>query len=353
MDSMQTLVTDDFGRFFPATSGYLAACSAGLPTLETAHVMHTFVKKWSGGQLDLPALGKSLERSRSHFAAIAGVDPDRVAISSQVSQLTSVVATGVPDGGEVLCASQDFASLTHPFEQLARRGVTVRYAPVAELADAIRDTTDLVAFSLVQSATGEVADHAAISAAAAEAGARTLVDLTQSLGWLPVGAANFDFTACHAYKWLCSPRGTAFLTVRDGLDSSLTPIAAGWYSAADVWASCYAGHTPLAEDASCFDLSPAWPSIEGTEAALEFLLALDPTAVHAHAVGLANEARAALGLEVGNSAIVTWADADGTDHERMREAGIVALGRAGNARVAFHLWNTSADVEMLARALRR
>ncbi|MBP6686104.1 MAG: aminotransferase, partial [Leucobacter sp.] len=158
---------------------------------------------------------------------------------------------------------------------------------------------------------------------------------------------------CHAYKWLCAPRGTAFLTVRSGLDDALTPLAAGWCSADDVWSSCYAGHTPLAEGAGRFDLSPLWPLVAGTEAALALFVSLDPDAVHDHAVGLANSAREILGLPAGDSAIVTWPDADGSALAAMQAAGIIASGRAGNARVAFHLWNTSEDVELLARALDR
>ena len=97
-------------------------------------------------------------------------------------------------------------------------GVTVRFAPLEALAESISAETDLVAFSIVQSSDGRIADHAAICDAARAAGARTFADLTQSLGWLPVEADGFDFTVCHAYKWLCAPRGTAFLTVREGLD---------------------------------------------------------------------------------------------------------------------------------------
>ena len=343
----------DLASHFPPVRGYLSACTAGLPSHATAAAMRAFVDAWAGGGVDARALGEQAERCRALFARIAGVEPERVALGSQVSQLVSVVASGVPDGAEVLCAEGDFASLTHPFEQLARRGVRVRYAPVARLAEAVTERTALVAWSLVQSATGEVADADAIADAAARVGARTLVDLTQSLGWLPTGAAGFDFTVCHAYKWLCAPRGTAFLTVRAGLEAGLTPLAAGWYSADDVWASCYAGHTPLAAAAGRFDLSPAWPVLGGTEAALALFTELDPAAVHAHDLRLAEAARAALGLPGGDSAIVTWADPDGRDLEAMRAAGLVASGRAGNARVAFHVWNTPEDVERLARAIAR
>lgn len=340
-------------RRFADVPGYLSACTGGLPSAETAAALTAFVDAWTSGAVDAKAIGADVERCRGLYARIAGVAPDRVAFGSQVSQLVSVVATSVPDGAEVLCAEGDFSSLTHPFEQLAARGVVVRYAPVAELADAVSPATALVAFSLVQSATGEVADADSISAAAAAAGARTLVDLTQSLGWLPVGASGFDYTVCHAYKWLCAPRGTAFLTVRDGLDDTMTPLAAGWCSADDVWSSCYAGHTPLAEGAGRFDLSPSWPVIAGTAAALELFASLDIEEVRAHDVRLANLARETLGLPSADSAIVTWADPDGSDLAAMTAAGITASGRAGNARVAFHLWNTEDDVELLARSLDR
>lgn len=342
---------DAYQHHFSAVPGYLSACTAGLPSHDTVRAMTDFTAAWAAGQLDAHALGASLERVRTHYAALAGVHRDRVAIGSQVSQLVSIIATAVPDGGEVLCAASDFASLTHPFEQLASRGVTVRYAPAARLAEAIGPQTSLVAFSLVQSATGEIADYEAIVATAASVGARTCVDLTQSLGWLPVTAELFDYTVCHAYKWLCAPRGTAFLTVRAELTDTLTPLAAGWCSADDVWGSCYAGHTPLSETARRFDLSPLWPVVAGTEAALALFAGLDIAAVHAHNAGLATQARELLGLTDSASAIVTWPDPDGSALEALGRHGIVASGRAGNARVAFHLWNTDADVRLLERAL--
>ena len=193
--------------------------------------------------------------------------------------------------------------------------------------------------------------HAAIVAAAARVGARTCVDLTQSLGWLPVGAATFDYSVCHAYKWLCAPRGTAFLTVRAGLDETLTPLAAGWCSADDVWGSCYAGpHPALRQRRPLRPLTALVRSVPGTEGALR-AVRLARCRGGARPRGRARERRA-FGAwfffgcwgcwSSGNSAIVTWPDADGSELAAMQAAGIVVSGRAGNARVAFHLWNTLA-----------
>ena len=51
--------------------------------------------------------------------------------------------------------------------------------------------------------------------------------------------------------------------------------------------------------------------------------------------------------------IVTWRDESGADIGRLRGAGIVASSRAGNARVALHVFNDERDVEDIARALGR
>jgi selenocysteine lyase/cysteine desulfurase len=229
----------------------------------------------------------------------------------------------------------------------------VRHVPVAELAGALTERTWLVAFSLVQSATGEIADAPAIRAAASAVGAFTLCDTTQATGWLPVHAGDFDATICHAYKWLGAPRGAAFLTVQPELAELLRPVQAGWFAGDDPWASCYGPTMTLATDARRFDVSPAWPAWVGTRVALEFFSTLDPAAVYAHDTALGNALCAGLGLPQRDQAIVTWADPTGADLTRLTAAGITASGRAGRARVAFHLWNTTADVDAVLAALPR
>ena len=73
--------------------------------------------------------------------------------------------------------------------------------------------------------------------------------------------------------------------------------------------------------------------------------------MHDHALGLANAFRERLELDAGDSAIVAWPDAEGADLAALTAAGITASGRAGRARVAFHLWNDLEDVELAATAL--
>lgn len=339
---------------FTGGRGYLAACTVGLPSRATRRAVIADLEASAGGHPDLAAYCAAVERSRALFASLVGVGAERVAIGSQASVAAALVATALPDGAEVLVPEGEFSSIVLPFVH-GGRGIRVRAVPLSELAAHIGPATRLVAFSLVQSATGEVADADAIVAAAAQHDALTLCDATQAVGWLPVEASRFDAVICHTYKWLCAPRGVSFLALSDRLAARLTPLHAGWYAGDDPWASCYGGDAELATDARRFDVSPAWQAFVGAAPALELFAGLDASELFAHATGLAAAFRAGLGVTAPErpSAIVTWTDTDGFDLARLTAAGVTASGRAGRARVAFHLFNDDEDVALALQALGR
>lgn len=331
---------------FRSPGGYLAACTAGLPMIGTRDAMATEYSR----RPDVDEYCRAVEATRAHFASLVGVAADRVAIGSQTSVQVSVIAASLPDGAEVLVPEHEFSSLVLPFVH-AGRDIRVRAVPLADLAVEMTAETRLVAFSLVQSASGAVADADAICAAAARVGARTLCDATQAVGWMQVNAERFDALVCHAYKWLCAPRGVALLTLSEDFARTLRPVHAGWYAGDDPWASCYGGAAALAGCARRFDVSPAWQAFVGAEPALRAFAEADMHAIHTHVTGLAATFRARLALPERTSAIVTWPDATGADLARLTAAGITASGRNGSARVAFHVFNDAADVERAAVAL--
>jgi selenocysteine lyase/cysteine desulfurase len=336
---------------FAAGRGYLGAATLGLPADVTRDAVRRDLEKWSTGTADVVEYTALVESARGHAATLLGTSPDRVAIGATASAFVALAAAAVPPGAEVVVVDGDFASVVRPF--LARGDLRVVQVPLAELAGAVGPDTWLVAYALVQSATGEVGDAAAVRTAAREHGARVLVDTTQATGWLPTMDLDADVTVCHTYKWLCAPRGSAFAAFSVRAQEEIRPLTAGWYSALDPWSSCYGPELDLAPDASRYDLSPAWHAWVGAEAALGFAVSLDPGEVRDHGVGLANAFRARLGLDPSDSAIVTWADPQGADLAAMTAAGIAAAGRAGRARVSFHLWNDEEDVEITATALGR
>lgn len=337
---------------FTPVPGFLDAATCGLPSRATVEAMRDALDLWLAGRADLAFYDETVATSRAAYARIVGVETAAVAIGPQVSAFVGTVASGLPDGAQVLAVEGDFTSVTYPFEAQADRGITVRYVPLDRLADEVRDTTDVVAYSLVQSRNGLVAAPEVREAAAAH-GARTVCDVTQAVGWLPVDAGAYDVTVCGGYKYLAAPRGTAFLTVRPGgWGAALRPVSAGWYAGQDVWSSIYGPEMRLADDARRFDVSPAWLAWVGAAPALEAAAAADRDQVHAYDVGLADAFRAGVGLTPSNSAIVSIPDdADGSRRRRLAEHGCRTAGRGGSVRLAFHVWNDEQDVALAVHAL--
>ncbi len=212
-----------------------------------------------------------------------------------MSGLVGLVAASLPAGSRVLVPEIEFTSTLFPF--MVQPGLEVSTVPPAGLAEAIDERTDVVAFSAVQMSTGEVADLDAILAAAAAHDVLTVLDATQAAGWLPLEADRFDFLVAAGYKWLISPRGTAWMTVAPERLDAIVPAQAGWYAGEDVHEAYIGPPLRLAQDARRLDTSPAWFSWVGALPALELLNEIGIEAIHAHDVGLANRFRAGLGLE--------------------------------------------------------
>ena len=320
---------------------YCNTASYGLPPRPAWEALQAALADWQGGRTSWEHWGQSTEDARAVFARLVGVDVDRVAVGSTVSELVGSVVTALPPGTRVVVPEIEFTSTLFPL--LVQRRLDVRPVPFADLVKAIDQDVGAVAFSAVQMSTGDVADVDAIVSAAAGVGAITLCDATQALGWLPLDAGSFDALVCGAYKWLMAPRGSAFLTASERLLGSAVPHSAGWYAGEDVHASYFGPPLRLAASARRLDISPAWFSWVGTEPALALLEQIGIEAIHEHDVALANRFRAGIGLEPSDSAIVC-ADLPGAA-ERLQDAGIVAAVRGGRLRTSWHLYNDEADVD--------
>ncbi|MFJ2113698.1 MULTISPECIES: aminotransferase class V-fold PLP-dependent enzyme [unclassified Streptomyces] len=335
---------------FAPDSTYLNTSSCGLlPRRAVTAVQALAEANATGRRGDGAGSFDSLAAARAAFGRLAGVAAERVALGCSVSVHVGLIAASLPSGAEVLLAEGEFSSLVSPFA--VRGDLRVRYAPLAELAGAVRPDTALVAVSAVQSVDGRLADLAAVRAAAAAHGARTLVDASQSAGWLPLDAGAYDYTVTGAFKFLMCPRGTSFLTVTEEAQESLVPVYAGWMAAEDPFAANYGPVEHLARSARRFDEAPAFLSYHGAERSLALVEEIGVGTIHAHDTALAARFRdglVALGHRPvptpGGSAIVS---VPGLTHRQddLRRAGVYLSVRAGYVRAAFHLYNSTADVD--------
>ena len=339
---MVGVMMDDAGDQFIGGSGYLNTASVGLPPAAATDALRGALADWAQGRCDPMSFDDTVDRARRAFAAIVGTVEPAVAIVSQVSVASGLVASCLPDGARVLCAREDFTSVLFPF--LADPRLVTRIVPFDRLLDHVTDDVDLVAVSAVQSSDGRVIDLDALADRAELARSRTYLDVSQAAGWLPLGADRFDVTACGAYKWLCSPRGAGFITVGKQADW-LTPRYAGWYSSPEPWQSLYGPPLRLADSARRFNTSPPWFDYVGAAPALELIAQLGVDNINRHSVGLANEFRRLVGLPPSDSAIVSVTAPHGA---ALSENGIAAAVRDGRVRLSFYLYNTTIDVERAA-----
>jgi selenocysteine lyase/cysteine desulfurase len=329
--------------------GWLNTASYGLPPRPAWDALMAALNDWREGRTSWEGWDATTQRSREAFARLVGVDADDVATGAQVSSLVAPVAAAMPDRTHVLVPDGDFTSLSNPFAVHADRGVTVESVPLYEFLGAIRPGVDVVAFSLVQSATGEVADYPAIVAAGRSIGAVILVDATQACGWLPFDAGLADGVIVAGYKWLMTPRGTALAYLAPSLRDRVRPLAAGWYAGEEPYKSYYGLPMRLAANARRFDASPAWFSWVAMAPTLELIDEIGLDAIQEHDVALANRFLTGLGRAPGNSAIVT-VDVPGAE-ERLAAAGVRAAVRAGRIRASFHIYSTEHDVDLALDAL--
>jgi L-cysteine/cystine lyase len=293
------------------------------------------------------------EDLRRRAAWLMGCPPGEVALTHSTTDGMNLVLRGLRlgRGDEVLTSDEEHPGLLAPLAALeAEAGISVKYAPFADIANAVTPQTKLIACSHVSWINGQVVDTGALNAT----GVPVLLDGAQGLGAIPVNPEQLGcaFYAAAGQKWLCGPDQSGFLYVHDDWIERLGAPWPGYQSLADAQR---AEELPLAEGATRFDLGFPAPH-DGAWAVAAFevfesagwddVLSRGPTLAAQFADRLRDR-----GHEVaprGSSTLVSWKVDDPDDFVQRAAAADVVIrnlpGR-GIVRASIGAWSDESDLE--------
>ncbi|HEY2673811.1 MAG TPA: kynureninase [Rugosimonospora sp.] len=188
-------------------------------------------------------------RTGDVIAELIGAGPGEVTLSDSTSvnlyKLAAAALHARPGRRVVLTDDDNFPTDQYVLQGLAEAGgldLRVLHSDpdrgvgLDDVRAALDGDVALVCLSHVAYRSGAVADLAGITAAAHEAGALVLWDLSHSAGSVPVGlgAAGVDLATGCTYKHLNGgPGAPAFLYVRRDLQAVLRQPIWGWFGQAD------------------------------------------------------------------------------------------------------------------------
>ncbi len=202
-------------------------------------------------------------RARQVLARLVGADAAQLAfVPSTTYGLNELLQRlELPQGSEVLLPDHGYNATTNLVRfACEQRGWTVRLVPlplplddpeqvVQAFADAWGPATRLLVVDHITSPSALVLPLQPLIALARQRGARILVDGAHGPGSLPLRLQDWqpDAYVGNLHKWLCCPRGSAFLWVRDPWQETLRPLVVG-----------HGANGPLPPGVSRFHLEHDW-----------------------------------------------------------------------------------------------
>jgi selenocysteine lyase/cysteine desulfurase len=302
-----------------------------------------------------------IDELRARAAALLGATPPDVALTGSTTDGINAVlhALELGPGDEILTSDEEHPGVLGPIATARdTRGVSVRVAPFAELADGLRPETRLVVTSHVSWATGRVMDMAPL----AESDALVALDGAQGLGAVPVDvrALGCDFYAASGQKWLCGPGGIGYLYANPELVPELPAPWSGYHAMEDAERAL---EPALRPDARRLTTAFAVPHhVEWAHASLDVLEEAGFEQVHEHALAGAERLASLLadrGVEVAPRGPSTLVSFESADPQALTETaageGIVIRGIPGRSygRASVGAWNTDEELERLAEVASR
>lgn len=227
---------------FPVTRKTIFLGHAGVCPLprRVAEAMNRFNEQCTLGDQEDSLSANFFSDIREKACRLMNAKPEEIAFVGPTSLALSFVAGGLKfrRTDNVLIYQDDYPSNVYPWMTLADRGVQVRYLNVRQLGEIrlkdiqgqIDENTRLVALASCHFLAGYRIDLDAIGKFLRERRVLFCVDAIQTLGVLPTNAANVDFMAADAHKWLLGPCAAGLMYVRREVQDQLLPTTHGWHN---------------------------------------------------------------------------------------------------------------------------
>lgn len=366
-------------RDFPALAGivYLNTAAEGIPPPTVGEGLAAYFRDKQLGMDGRLRHAEVHAEARRLAATLVGLEADDVAIcscSSEAFNLASL-ALRLRDGDEVVVTDLDFPSSVTPFLQnvcpatvkvwRSRGGSLVS----EDLVSLLSPRTRLVSLPLVSFYNGF---RAAVPAVAEivhrHSPALLAVDVTQGLGRIPLdrdsGAlAGADLVVSSTHKWLLGPHGGGIVGVPPRRRDAWTVPAGGWFNLHDAFGKERFDRAESLPGAASFAVGmPNYPALYAIAGALEYLTVIGVAAIDRRATPLVAECLAGLGAlgvdllspsdpaQLAGILAFRHPRADAL-HRFLHDRRIHVMHHAGRLRVAFHGYNTEADVATFLREL--
>jgi len=193
---------------------------------------------------ELEELWDELDRSRASLARFVNADADGVAFVPNTTHGVNTVLRSLDfeEGDEILITDHGYEACGNAAAYVAdKSGASLRTvalpAPVVDAAEvtativaAVTSRTKLALIDHVTSSTALVLPIRDIVDGLRTLGVTTLVDGAHAPGMVPVDVAAIgaDVYVANCHKWLCAPKGAAFLCAAPSIRDELVPLAVGY-----------------------------------------------------------------------------------------------------------------------------
>ncbi len=321
-----------------------------------------------------------LADARAQLAAYLGATADEVVYFPNPTTAANMVIRCLPlgPGDEVLATDHEYGAMDRAWRFQARSAgfayvrrpvplpVTTPAAFVEHFLAGVTERTRVIFISHISSPTALIFPIAEICRRAHAAGLLTMIDGAHAPGQIPLDlhALDVDLYLGAAHKWLCAPKGSAFLYARPAVQPRLMPLVVSW------------GYESEAPSGSQFVDYHEWQGTRdvaaylATAAAIRFQAEHDWAAVRAECHALVRQARERLAALTGIAPIcpdspewyaqmaavplppVDCAALKARLYDSYRiEVPVFRWNNQPLVRVSCQAYNTLADVEALVSAI--